>query len=348
MSKKRVYDYSDENITYYIEKSTMTLLEIIREGRVKVRVVCDNGHESVREARKYMVENPPKCGKCKFQTVDQAIDQISKHGFTVISNKPKILSDRVMLKCSNGHIKESSIAFLKNSGFKCRECAGKKVTEKTFREEIAKKNLELLTPYTTLRDGGTLRHRECGKEFLLKQFADVYKDTSCPHCFGSNPLTESDLKEFFESIGYSLLKDYQDGCRKVEIQCNHCGKVTGGKVSNYRHRKLPCMCSREDKYNIESIYSKPNTLYYLRIDHEDTVYYKIGITYKTVEDRYYSSDLEKITILSTVELDDRYKALKLERYFLQTFSEYRYKGSPILVSGGNTELFTKDVLELDN
>ena len=77
------------------------------------------------------------------------------------------------------------------------------------------------------------------------------------------------------------------------------------------------------------------------------VYYKIGITNKSVKERFRTGDdLSKITVLSELHTEG-YKAARLERYFLDTFKEYRYQGEPILASGGNTELFVKDVLELD-
>ncbi len=93
-------------------------------------------------------------------------------------------------------------------------------------------------------------------------------------------------------------------------------------------------------------YSKPAILYYLRIDAQPCPVYKIGVTARSVGERFTPADLEKITVLRT----QRYRLGKwakcAETQTLRAFTDDRYTGRDLL-SSGNSELFTRDVLNLD-
>jgi len=94
--------------------------------------------------------------------------------------------------------------------------------------------------------------------------------------------------------------------------------------------------------------SKEGTLYYLRVQpFNGVVLYKIGITNNSVEQRFSSSDLSIITVLNTVHYQNGEDCHQAEKKIKREFKEFRYTGSDVLISGGNTELFTKDILGLD-
>ena len=90
--------------------------------------------------------------------------------------------------------------------------------------------------------------------------------------------------------------------------------------------------------------TKPAILYYLSINNGEA--YKIGITNKSVKDRFNSTDLKKITILKEWEYPIGYDAYKAEQRILSMYKNFKYEGKPILATG-NTELFTTNVLEID-
>lgn len=90
--------------------------------------------------------------------------------------------------------------------------------------------------------------------------------------------------------------------------------------------------------------SMPGTLYYLRID--SCGMYKIGITNNTVNDRFSVKELENITVLKEWEYINGQEAYDQEQKILTQFKHARYNGTPVLTSG-NTEIFTYDVLDLD-
>ena len=94
--------------------------------------------------------------------------------------------------------------------------------------------------------------------------------------------------------------------------------------------------------------SKPPICYYLRV--VSPVFgelYKIGITNYSVQKRFTSEDLEKITTVKTWSFDVGSDAKNMEKEILSKYSEHKYNGDPVLFSG-NTEMFTKDILELDH
>ena len=86
--------------------------------------------------------------------------------------------------------------------------------------------------------------------------------------------------------------------------------------------------------------NKNAILYYIKIGN----LYKIGITNNNVHKRYSNIERDKFDEVIEWRMSGT-KAYRREQFILNHFKEYRYIGEPILKSG-NTELFTKDVLEL--
>ncbi|MEM9403215.1 MAG: hypothetical protein AAGA44_12105 [Pseudomonadota bacterium] len=94
--------------------------------------------------------------------------------------------------------------------------------------------------------------------------------------------------------------------------------------------------------------NEPATLYYLAITTDDgDVRYKIGITNHTVEARFAGSDLRRIRIVKVWRFKLGQHAAQKESDILRKFEGDRYFGPDILKRGGNSELFTHDILQLD-
>lgn len=91
-------------------------------------------------------------------------------------------------------------------------------------------------------------------------------------------------------------------------------------------------------------------LYYIRIEADFNIYYKIGVTNRTVAARFPASDdRKKITVLFTKHYDKLEDGYKIEQQTLKCFNEFKYNGEHnILKGGGHTEMFIEDVLQLDN
>lgn len=92
--------------------------------------------------------------------------------------------------------------------------------------------------------------------------------------------------------------------------------------------------------------AKPAILYYLKLTTDDgQILYKIGITNRTINERFNLTDLSKIEILKQKLYPIGQDACTLEQKLLKMYSQYKYVGPKILESG-NTELFIEDVLTL--
>lgn len=92
--------------------------------------------------------------------------------------------------------------------------------------------------------------------------------------------------------------------------------------------------------------NKSAILYYLRVDTNGIVTYKIGITNRTIQARFNIDDLKSIQVLKTWEYPLGIDAYNKEQEILKYYYDYRYVGAPLLNSG-NTELFSIDILGLD-
>lgn len=91
--------------------------------------------------------------------------------------------------------------------------------------------------------------------------------------------------------------------------------------------------------------TKPAILYYLKVTTDDKILYKIGITSRTVNERFYVNDLKKIEVLHQEKFMTGQEALDKETEIKRKFKEFQYNG-PNVLSSGNTELFTCNIFEL--
>jgi hypothetical protein len=85
--------------------------------------------------------------------------------------------------------------------------------------------------------------------------------------------------------------------------------------------------------------------YYLRITTPTKPLYKIGITNRTLAERF-PFDSTKITVLKTWDFKKGSDAYEFEQKLLSENASELYHG-PAFLHDGNDELFTRDILELD-
>jgi len=105
-----------------------------------------------------------------------------------------------------------------------------------------------------------------------------------------------------------------------------------------------CGCSNCASYGFQP--NKSGTLYYLRVEgQKGETFFKIGITNNSVKERFNNTDLKKIKILEQHHYTEGSEALLQETKLKQKYVQYQYKG-PKVLSSGNTELFTEDILKL--
>ena len=88
---------------------------------------------------------------------------------------------------------------------------------------------------------------------------------------------------------------------------------------------------------------KAGTLYYLSID--NGAYYKIGITNRTVDERFTKEELCRIKVIKLWEYPIGFDARMQERRILELHKDCIVTSQ--VLKSGNTEIFNRDVLGLD-
>jgi len=137
---------------------------------------------------------------------------------------------------------------------------------------------------------------------------------------------------------------YTSSHDKVEIVCAEHGSFFQSASNHTNGNKAGCPGCAVTGFD----QTKPGLLYYLAVLTDDgETLYKIGITNLTVENRFPSADLARIRVVKTWPFEIGAKAAEREIFILRRFVDDRYVGRDVLVGAGNTELFVRDVLDLD-
>jgi len=95
-------------------------------------------------------------------------------------------------------------------------------------------------------------------------------------------------------------------------------------------------------------YAWRTNVYYIRIEAYEKPLWKVGITCNNIRSRYCVADRQLIVEIKSWQYETREEAEAIEREILAEFADYGYEGDPVLKSGGDSELFTDDVLKLDS
>lgn len=169
--------------------------------------------------------------------------------------------------------------------------------------------------------------------------------SGCPSCgIEIRKLTEDSViarfKEFHNNkYDYSKVK-YINTRVPVIIVCPIHGEFNQIVDAHLRGHGCPS-CSKSG-FDVK----KSAIVYYLKVTTDSgTVLYKIGITNKSVNERFNLTDLNKIEIVKQEEFAIGQDALDKETEIKQKYKEFRYTGHSIL-QNGNTELFTENILNL--
>ena len=141
---------------------------------------------------------------------------------------------------------------------------------------------------------------------------------------------------------YSMV-EYVTNSKNVKIICPDHGLFL--QMPNvHTDRRSGCPDCADHGFNP----SEPGLLYYLAVTTDDgDTRYKIGITNRSVEERFVGRDFARIRIVKTWQFAVGRVAAEREAEILYQYAGERYYGPDILLGAGNTEVFTYDVLALD-
>lgn len=146
---------------------------------------------------------------------------------------------------------------------------------------------------------------------------------------------------FNREIDYFPMENYIDSRTPIKHEClkDHTWKATPGSILSGSGCPY---CSRSKRFDK----NKPAILYYVKISTDSNIYYKIGITNKSLSQRFASDTNVIVDTLLEKQFSTGELARSEELKILNLYKKYRVT-VPGLIRRGYTELFTVDILGLD-
>jgi len=161
---------------------------------------------------------------------------------------------------------------------------------------------------------------------------------SCNYRYNTEEVIEAFKKVHGDKYDYSLV-EYINTKTPVKIICKEHGVFEQTSNNHLKEKGCPSCSINGPKQD------KPGILYYLRVEKDGMVAYKIGITNRTVKERF-GSDMQYITILKEIYYEYGEECYQAEQHILKEFNYAKWTG-PDLLQSGNSELFKTDVLLLE-
>ena len=145
--------------------------------------------------------------------------------------------------------------------------------------------------------------------------------------------------------GVTVLDSYINSATPIRHKCKH-GHVWWVRPSGMLKPSHTSHCPDCANYSFKP--SKPAILYYIKIQKYNLIYYKVGITNRSVQERFKTEPkhTEIIVLKETPYLVGEDAKIEEQR-ILKEYTNHRQNIPELLVSGGNTELFEFDILGLD-
>lgn len=153
-------------------------------------------------------------------------------------------------------------------------------------------------------------------------------------------------------------KQYQEKLAELEINADNVEEYINANtpilhqcMEGHQWKATPSHILRDtgcpycSKYGFKR--GAPAILYYIKIVHENLCYYKIGVTNRTVEERFILDKDKIIQVLYIKQFLTGKEAENEERKILKNFQSLRQNIPGFLKSTGNTELFEIDILNYD-
>ena len=267
-NKKLTYDYVKEYIESYGYKLLSTTYTRALD---KLTIQCPEGHIFERTFSKFKQTNKcPYCSKgARKFTYNEVKEYIELKGYKLLSHEYNSSNDKLLIKCSKGHVFERSFTNFKRSQ-RCPICEN--VNEKRSYEEVKKYiesfNYELLSDtYERARDKLTVK---CPKGHIYNvTFSNFKTGYRCPEC-GKVEMVEKQkhsydyVKSYFKEYGYELLsKEYKNSHTKVLVQCPEGHKYEVA-FSNFKSGTRCPVCninSKGEQFIID--YLEKHNIYFL-------------------------------------------------------------------------------------
>jgi hypothetical protein len=317
------------------------------KGKTKVCIICPEHGEFYQYPIHHITGSGcPTCAGCARLDTNKFIDRAveihgNRYGYSKVEYERS--HKHVLIICPD-HGEFKQLPYMHLQGQRCKWCAGQGVptTEQWVEKAIAIHG----DKYDYSRAVYT---NSSSKVEIICPEHGVFTQGSINHTYGQGcPKCRSDTNDEWivkakavhgDKYDYSIT-EFKNTKKKVSIICPEHGEFVQMPLDHLRNGGCAsCAVHGFDPF-------QPAILYYLRVETRNQTTYKVGITNRTVKERFTVYDLERVTIIREKFYTAGIDARDEETRILRQFKEFMYIGEPLL-SSGNSELFDRDVLLLD-
>lgn len=235
-------ELTTEEIIEFVESVGFEFIKRFKNEKYKrtmITVKCPNGHIRNIEFNNFKQRNGAcwECGKQKLSekkrhSIETIINTFKKYGFTILEGieNYKNNTSKLIVKCKNGHIRETNYALFKNAKNKCPECAGKqKITIEKVKNEFLDKGYILLE--SEFINSHVKMKYKCKKhpnKIREISYNNFKQGKGCVDCAKEKRKLKTkekyfDIKDLFTNRGYRLLtsyEEYENTHQKLKYICN--------------------------------------------------------------------------------------------------------------------------------
>lgn len=190
----------------------------------------------------------------KKLTIEEARDRYRLAGLTLLESE--YVGNHVPMKymCSKGHISKVALAAVGKRGHCCKCRSDKrKHTIDYVREEMKKYEYTLLS--TEYKNSKTKLKCICPRKHKVEVcWGDFKQKYWCIECAGTKKKTIEEVREFFESVNYTLLTtEYKNNISKLDYKCTR-GHEHSTSWHDFSSGGNRCpICSRKKKKTYDEV-----------------------------------------------------------------------------------------------
>ncbi|MGL4629801.1 MAG: hypothetical protein ACRCVT_01250 [Leadbetterella sp.] len=306
----------------------------------KLSIQCPKGHryQSSRNSWK----KGRRCPYCSGVYIDPALvrQAFEKEGYTLLDEYEQGRSSTKKLRfiCSKGHcqsIRWGNWA----QGNRCLECANRIITIEKVRKEVQNVGFQLISE--NYEGANSYLEIKCNKgHSFAMRWSNFNTGYRCPKCRKNAPLNYNDVKKKIEKEGYRLLsKTYTNCLSFLLFECPNKHQYEA-KWTSFQAGHRCRICNADAGFNCD----KPGWIYYLKINIESKIYYKIGVTNKSIKSRIRHIPYSCKILWQEPYLFGIY-AYQKEQELLNKFKIFR--NNKHFNFSGYSEMFLEDVLKKD-
>jgi hypothetical protein len=304
---------------------------------------CSEGHSwEVQSA--YQTLTKTGCALCAGKaplTKEIVNDRLFERGFQCVDEFNGV-DNKAWFICPEGHhTHQRPAGILRGRG--CAVCADRvPLSLKEVNKRLQPKGIVCVGGYSGTNKQASFR---CSAGHEYRAYVNNQLQFGCLECSGNKPLSKEQVDARLAASDAKMVGEFRGTNAHVRFRCSK-GHEWTTRPTMIINNGTGCPTCHAGGYSP----GKPGYLYYLRLDCEysESPIYKIGITNKSVEQRFSAlEDLERIWIVDLQYFEDGEKAILKEREIKHRFKAYRYDGPKFMKGGGETEMFVCDVLGLD-